>query len=339
MAEPGFRRMQTCLALMAMAVLVAGEDFTEGNFCNNGCGNSTENWCNKRRTASDGTVMYCREKTRYGGYCMNGCKKGSEDHYWCWIAWHSDTSWEYCGLEGQTRYGVRCIGECAQKGEDYWWCYTEYGRYESSKGTKWEYCSPPGQVKRVVYTVNGQECIGPCATQGKNYWWCYRSVRWAGKTSGKSKDDNWDYCSPQSSPYNGTARTRYDKPCRNACASHGENYFWCDTWDDSWDYCSPRVEEQRAVVRKGQLRYPCDGICDKRANSFKWCTVISVADAEKEKYWSIAQNFPCGEERIWEEEEPEEPGFLAGVSGWLIALIIFLPLLVCCCCIWNICAS
>ena len=22
---------------------------------------------------------------------MNGCKKGSEDHYWCWIAWHSDS--------------------------------------------------------------------------------------------------------------------------------------------------------------------------------------------------------------------------------------------------------
>jgi len=143
----------------------------------------------------------------------------------------------------------------------------------------------------------------------------------------------------QSSPYNGTARTRYDKPCRNACASHGENYFWCDTWDDSWDYCSPRAEEQRAIVRKGQLRYPCDGICDKRANSFKWCTVVSVADAEKEKYFSMARHFPCGEERIWEEEEPEEPGFLAGVSGWLIALIIFLPLLVCCCCIWNICAS
>ena len=26
-------------------------------------------------------------------------------------------------------------------------------------------------------------------------------MRWAGKTSGKSKDDNWDYCSPQVSKY------------------------------------------------------------------------------------------------------------------------------------------
>ena len=115
--------MRICLALMAMAILAAGEDFTEGDSCNNGChntstivigfviviviiiaivivfdkvtvfvivivivivtvfdkvivfviviviiiircGNSTENRCNKRRTASDGTVMRCVEKTR-----------------------------------------------------------------------------------------------------------------------------------------------------------------------------------------------------------------------------------------------------------------------------------
>ena len=22
---------------------------------------------------------------------MSGCRKGSEDHYWCWKSWHSDT--------------------------------------------------------------------------------------------------------------------------------------------------------------------------------------------------------------------------------------------------------
>jgi len=317
------RRMQTCLALMAMAVLVAGEDFTEGDFCNNGCGNSTESWCNKRRTASDGTVMYCREKTRYGGYCMNGCKKGSEDHYWCWIAWHSDSSWEYCGLEGQTRYGVRCIGECARKGEDYWWCYTEYDRYDSSKGTKWEYCSPPGQVKRVVYTTHGQECIGDCTNQGKNYWWCRKSMRWRGNggRGGRTRDDNWDYCSPQSST--GKARTRYDKPCKNACASRGENYFWCDTWDDTWEYCSPKAEAQQVVVRKGQQIYPCAGICDKRDDEYKWCTVVSVSDAKIKSYWNEAQNFHCGKERMWGEEEEE-----SGMSGWLIAFIVLLCFLV-----------
>ena len=33
------------------------------------------------------------------------------------------------------------------------WCYTEYDRYDSSKGTKWEYCSPPGQVVDTPITI------------------------------------------------------------------------------------------------------------------------------------------------------------------------------------------
>ena len=33
------------------------------------------------------------------------------------------------------------------------WCYTEYDRYDSSKGTKWEYCSPPGQVTQTIIII------------------------------------------------------------------------------------------------------------------------------------------------------------------------------------------
>ena len=33
---------------------------------------------------------------------------------------------------------------------------------------------------------------------------------------------------------------RYNKPCKDACASRGEDYFWCKTIDNSWGYCSPK---------------------------------------------------------------------------------------------------
>jgi len=39
-----------------------------------------------------------------------------------------------------------------------------------------------------------------------------------------------------------------------------------------------------------------------------------------QSYWNKAQNFRCGEERKWGEEEPEEPG----TSGWVMALIVLL---------------
>ena len=32
---------------------------------------------------------------------------------------------------------------------------------------------------------------------------------------------------------------RYNAPCKDACESRGEDYFWCHT-SDSWDYCSPK---------------------------------------------------------------------------------------------------
>jgi len=68
------------------------------------------------------------------------------------------------------------------------------------------------------------------------------------------------------------------------------------------------------------MQYPCDGICDKRGDSNKWCTVVSVADTKIKSYWNKAQNFHCGQERMWGQEDPEE----SGMNGWVMALIVLL---------------
>jgi len=79
---------------------------------------------------------------------------------------------------------------------------------------------------------------------------------------------------------------RYNKPCNGACASRGEEYFWCKTWDGSWEYCSPRVDEKPVYAKEGQ---PCAGSCDKREKSYKYCPVVSVAEFSIKKavsyYW------------------------------------------------------
>jgi len=134
---------------------------------------------------------------------------------------------------------------------------------------RWRGWYTPHMARRVLETVRTRaKIIGGAVSQCD------------GGRGGRPRDDSWDYCSPQSSSDTGKSRTRYNKPCKNACASRGENYFWCDTWDDTWEYCSPKAEKQQVVVRKGQQNYPCDGICDKRGDSNKWCTVVSVADAK-----------------------------------------------------------
>jgi len=281
--------MQICIALLALIILVE----VEGELCNNGClQNATDNWCNKRRTTGDGSVARCAEKTRYGYDCASSCRKGSEKYYWCWESWNLSENWEYCGLPGLTRYGVKCVGDCVQEGKDYWWCYTEYDRRDSSKGTKWEYCSPPAQVKKVTNTIHGLECLGDCDRHGEDYWWCVKSQRWKGNGGrGSASDQYWDYCSPQKSPHK--ARTRYNKACNGACASRGEEYFWCNDWDGSWEYCSPRVEEKPVYAKEGQ---PCAGSCDKREKSYKYCPVVSVAEFSIKKRVSYYWDY-CGTTR------------------------------------------
>jgi len=269
--------MKKLFGLVTIALLVAGE----GEICNNGCGNDSKNWCNKKRRTGDGAEVRCVDKTRDGANCESSCKKGKEDYYWCWIGWHMSEDWEYCAPEGQTRYGVRCVSECAKNGENYWWCNTEYDNNLSP--TKWEYCSPPSQVetKKLTYTRHGQECLGDCDTHGENYWWCKKSRRWGGKHA----DTLWDYCSPKaiqssgsgSTPFKGKARTRYNKPCKDGCAGRDEQYFWCNTLDGSWDYCSPEVAATEPVIAHGGR--PCAGICDYMGESYTWCSVISVTDS------------------------------------------------------------
>jgi len=262
---------------MATAVIVAARQ--DGELCKNG----TET---KWRTG--GIVERCVDKTRYGADCVFACKQGGhkaqgteKDYYWCWTGWHLSGDWDYCGLEGKTRYGVQCATECAQNGKDYWWCYTSHDSEGSP--TSWEYCSPPSKVKvsKATYTRYGQICNGDCDTHGEEYWWCEKSRRWGGK----SADSPWDFCSPQntgtgsqSSPVKGEARTRYNKPCKDACEGRGEDYFWCNTLDNSWDYCSPKVVAAEPVIAKGGR--PCAGICDTMGKSYKWCSVTSVTDPE-----------------------------------------------------------
>jgi len=246
--------------------------------CSNRCNVGTAGWCGERRKDSlTGAVQRCAERTRYGKSCASACGKGEEDYHWCWVGWHLEDDWEYCAPEGETRYGVACLGECAKNGTSYWWCFTD----EASK--EWEYCSPPGEVLDTAYTVNGQDCIGECATQDEDYWWCQKSPRSITHT-GKStaKDADWDYCSPN------PQRTRYNKPCSDACESRGESYYWCNT-GSSWDYCSPLVETVEQVIAEGGGQ--CVGKCDSLDENYTWCPVINVegeglsTSSSKSVYW------------------------------------------------------
>jgi len=279
---------------MATAVLVAARQ--DGEFCKNG----TET---KWRTG--GIVERCFDKTRYGADCLFACKQGGheaegteEDYYWCWTGWHEPVAWDYCAPEGETRYGAWCATECAQNGKDYWWCYTAYDSEGSP--TAWEYCSPPSQVKvsQATYTTQGQICNGDCDTHGEEYWWCEKSRRWGGKAA----DKTWGYCSPKATVQNtgsqnslveDDARTIYNKPCKDACESRGEQYFWCNTLDNSWDYCSPKVVSAEPAIAKGGR--PCAGICDKMGKSYKWCSVVSVTDPSIKGLSGYWWDY-CGEE-------------------------------------------
>merc|ERR1712032_1455910 len=102
---------------------------------------------------------------------------------------------------------MMCPSICERKTEDYWWC-----RDNDQDSSSWDYCSPPGQVRPVQYTMHGHACLGLCDQHGENYWWCPKSRRWAG-TDSQAEDEWWDYCSPSKH------RTRYNEPCREPCAS------------------------------------------------------------------------------------------------------------------------
>lgn len=98
------------------------------------------------------------------------------------------------------------------------------------------------------------------------------------KGGGRTRDSWWDYCSPQD-------RTRYNKPCKDACASRGEDYFWCKTIDNSWGYCSPKAPAKPVIGNSGR---ECVGICDKMDWTYKFCAVMNVGHSRD---WSDS----CGE--------------------------------------------
>jgi len=314
-----------CLAIILLIVNV------EAEICNNGCGNSTESFCEKRKWKADGIVEQCVDKTTYGLDCASSCKKGDESYFWCYTSWHTNANnwdgtstgaWEYCAPLGHTRYDVPCVSECAREGKEYWWCYTAHD------SSKWEYCSPPSQVKakKVTYTIYGQECTGECGTHGKKYWWCEKTPRWPGKSGrgGKNPDASWDYCSPapqvvqnsgsqNSSEVKAQFFTRYNEPCKDACESRDKDYFWCNTID-SWDYCSPKVLATEPVIAKGGR--PCVGICDTMGKSYKWCAVFNAGHSNN--WWDY-----CG-------EKTDEASWVSWVPALVsISIVILIGVLIC----------
>jgi len=250
---------------------------------------------------------------------LKSCLSSTRKIWYFFINFLSSERWEYCAPPGRTRYNVPCVSECAQKGKDYWWCYT------AEDESKWEYCSPSSQVKvkKLTYTVNGQECDGDCGTHGEKYWWCKKPQRWPPKSGkgGSNGDSTWDYCSPQAiqnsgsqnSTVTGNSFTRYNIACKDACEGRGEDYFWCHTIDNSWDYCSPKAVEP-VIARGGR---PCVGICDYMGKSYEWCNVWNAGYSGASNWWDY-----CGE------------GTEAAWKSWIPTIIIIatviLIVIVCC---------
>merc|ERR1712080_619313 len=99
------------------------------------------------------------------------CESRGLDYTWCHSGAHIMEEWEDWGRDGMTSEREACESPCQQEGKDYWWCYTD------GKESDWGYCSPPGEVVPVVFTIKGQECTSGCAQHGKSYWWCNKSLR------------------------------------------------------------------------------------------------------------------------------------------------------------------
>jgi len=242
-------------------------------------------WCGERRYDPAGQVVRCVQGSRYGQECVDSCSAKNENYFWCWTNAHANGQsdyWKKCGTsKGDQSYtvkGVPCRNICEMKestlSNNYWWC-----RDDDQDPDSWDYCSPPGQVRPVEYTIYGHACLGLCAQQGENYWWCSKSPRWP-ETDSQSEDSWWDYCSPSKH------KTRYNEACREPCASRGESYFWCYT-ATSWDYCSPEPE----IVQETRTKdgYTCNGICDKMSSSYYFCE-HKMATGMMRSWWDYCKN-------------------------------------------------
>jgi len=220
-------------------------------------------WCGQVKEDVTGRLMRCVQYTKHGETCVDECGYSSyKGYHWCLTNRYQleeEDWWGSCSAKpGHTTGKNKCSDECARRGENYFWCHTS--------GNNWEYCSPPGLVKPVQFTVRGSPCISECRQGGKNYHWCYKNLAYCDE---ESCDDNWDYCSLDEE------HTRYNYKCDGPCAREGKSYYWC-TQGDSWDYCSPKpkigvhFKDHVEVTIKGSR---CRDICAKYGEKYFWCDV------------------------------------------------------------------
>merc|ERR1711971_986936 len=204
-----------------------------GDPCTNECqpGNPLA-WCGKRRFDPAGRVVRCVQGTKYGLECVDSCTAKNESYFWCWTNAQNVVAdyWEKCGTsKGDQSYtvkGVPCQSGCEMKRksltEYYWWCSDN-----DQDPSSWDYCSPPGQVRPLQYTMHGHACLGLCDQHGENYWCCTAS--------------SWDYCSPEPDIVQET-RTKSGFLCNGICDKMSSSYFFCEmkmtTGWSWWDYCT-----------------------------------------------------------------------------------------------------
>ena len=84
--------------------------------------------------------------------------------------------------------------------------------------SSWDYCSPPGLVKTVQFTVRSEPCITECIQGHRNYHWCHKSQRVCDEDREKC-DSDWDYCSVDDQ------HTRYNYLCEGPCTRQKQGFM------------------------------------------------------------------------------------------------------------------
>ena len=256
-------------------------------------------WCGNLRLDTTGQVSRCRQYTYQGSVCVDECGGKGKSYDWCLTNAHTLERydwWDYCSLLGHTINKEPCVDECSARGESYYWCHTS-----KREKTKWDYCSPMGDVKPVQMTIKGAVCKSECGLHGESYYWCRKSMSYCdynscisdcyneewckthghycvGETDCREQceeysnlcDDDWDYCSLDEQ------HTRYYQPCEGPCAKKGKDYYWCNKKGGSWDYCSPQARFGVHFSEKTQLTIygvKCRDICGTGSNDYYWCKV------------------------------------------------------------------
>lgn len=317
--------------------------------CSNQCGGSGPDfWCGTKKKDTSGKVVRCVQQTVKGENCVDSCEKKGKQ-YECLTnqvqlsGKFKNSWWDYCSLDGYTTNQERCTDTCATRGEKYYWCHTS-----KDDKTIWDYCSPQGRVRPIQYTINGGLCTSECGKNGKDYYWCFKSIKYC---TGKSCDDNWDYCS--TSDYT----TKHGTKCQNRCGKHGEDYTWCKTVDGSWDYCS--VSPKIGVDVSDHIELTIYGVkcVDKchRAGDYYWCNQYGGGSSDTWDYCSPDPKYTVHREKCtdacatrgesynwcrtatsWDYCSPKgTPGntrqYTSGPGGKIFFALFIIPILIICC--------